>query len=43
MSADAKSMETGRNVPPTQDYGEILLHSIKSERLSLSLAAFTSL
>lgn len=43
MSADAESMETGTNVPPTQGYGEILLQSIKSEPLSLLLAAFTSL
>lgn len=43
MSADAESMETGRNIPPTQGYGEILLQSIKSEPLSLLLAAFTSL
>lgn len=43
MSADAESMETGTNVPPIQGYGEILLQSIKSEPLSLLLAAFTSL
>ena len=43
MSADAENMETGRNVPPMQGYGEILLQSIKSEPLSLLLAAFTSL
>lgn len=43
MSADAESTETGRNVPPRQGCGEIPLQSIKSEPLSLLLAAFTSL
>lgn len=43
MSADAEDTETGRNVRPRRGCGEILLQSIKSEPLSLLLAAFTRL
>lgn len=35
MSADAERVGTGRNIPPTQGYDEILLQSIKSEPLFL--------
>lgn len=36
MSADAERVGTGRNIPLTQGYDEMLLQSIKSELLSLS-------
>lgn len=43
MSADTESMETGKNIPVMWGYCEILLQSIRSELLSLLVAASTSL